>query len=74
MVAADRNRAVKQLAGDGMTVTDELLARLSPLRFEHVTFHGRYTFRKPQLHGALRPLRDPYASDDDELAANRVRW
>jgi hypothetical protein len=55
---------------DFSTVTDELLARLSPLQFEHINFHGRYTFAQPQLNGSLRPLRDPHAPDDeDSLAA-----
>ena len=62
------DHAVKRLAADGLSVTDELLARLSPLQFEHINFHGRYTF--PQLDGALRPLRDPHPPDDeDSLAA-----
>jgi Tn3 transposase DDE domain len=61
------DHAVGQLAADGLSVTDEL-ARLSPLQFEHINFHGRYTF--PQLDGALRPLRDPHPPDDeDSLAA-----
>ncbi|WP_156028108.1 hypothetical protein [Candidatus Solirubrobacter pratensis] len=31
---------------------------------------GRYTFAHPQLNGALRPLRDPHATDDEaDLAA-----
>jgi hypothetical protein len=38
------DHAVKQLATDGLSVTDELLARLSPLQFEHINVHGRYTF------------------------------
>ena len=64
------DHAVKQLAADGLSVTDELLARLSPLQFEHINFHGRYTFGRPQLDGALRPLRDPHAPDDEDgLAA-----
>jgi hypothetical protein len=64
------DHAVKQLDADGLTVSDELLARLSPLQFEHINFHGRYTFAPPQLGGALRPLRDPHAADDeDSLAA-----
>jgi TnpA family transposase len=63
------DHAIKQLAAGGLTVTDELLARLSPLRFERINFHGRYTFTQPQLNGALRPLRDPHANDVDELAA-----
>ncbi|MHC3394422.1 Tn3 family transposase [Streptomyces lavendulocolor] len=33
----DIDAAVKQLAADGFPVTDELLARLSPLQYDHIT-------------------------------------
>ncbi|MFF4838117.1 Tn3 family transposase [Streptomyces sp. NPDC001315] len=36
--------AVKQLAADGFPVTDELLARLSPLQYDHINFLGHYAF------------------------------
>ncbi|MFG2126134.1 Tn3 family transposase [Streptomyces sp. NPDC048710] len=36
------DRAAKQLAADGLPVTDDLLARLSPLPFDHINFLGRY--------------------------------
>lgn len=42
------DRAAKQLAADGFPVTDDLLARLSPLQFEHINFRGRYAFFRPQ--------------------------
>ncbi|MCA6091006.1 transposase [Streptomyces sp. SCA3-4] len=35
---------VKQLVSNGFPVTDELLARLSPLQFDHINFLGRYAF------------------------------
>jgi hypothetical protein len=50
--------AVEQLAADGFSVTDELLARLSPLQCDHINFLGRYAFTRPAASG-LRPLREP---------------
>ncbi|MGP3638114.1 Tn3 family transposase [Streptomyces sp. 24-1644] len=35
------DEAVKQLAADGFPVTGELLARLSPLQYDHIDFLGR---------------------------------
>ena len=55
--------AVKQLAADGFPVTDELLARLSPLQYDHINFLGRYAFTRPAVPG-LRPLRDPHNGDE----------
>lgn len=57
------DRAAKQLAADGFPVTDDLLARLSPLQFDHINFLGRYAFFRLQEAG-LRPLRDPSASEE----------
>ncbi|MFB6507487.1 Tn3 family transposase [Streptomyces sp. NPDC002466] len=36
------DRAAKQLAADGFPVTDDLLARLSPLQFDHINLYGRF--------------------------------
>ncbi|MFE5077423.1 Tn3 family transposase [Streptomyces halstedii] len=57
--------AVKQLAADGFPVTDELLARLSPLQYDHINFLGRYAFIRPAAPG-LRKLRDPHTDEDDD--------
>lgn len=57
--------AVKQLAADGFPVTDELLARLSPLQYDHINFLGRYAFTRPAAPG-LRQLRDPHTDEDDD--------
>ncbi|WP_398909036.1 Tn3 family transposase [Streptomyces sp. Ag109_G2-6] len=57
--------AVKQLAADGFPVTDELLARLSPLQYDHVNFLGCYAFTRPAAPG-LRPLRDPHVHDESD--------
>lgn len=55
---------VKKLAADGFPVTEDMLARLSPLQFEHINFLGRYAFARPDQTG-LRPLRDPNTGEDD---------
>ncbi|MFI1797382.1 hypothetical protein ACH427_08505 [Streptomyces sp. NPDC020379] len=39
--------AAKQLAADGFPVTGDLLARLSPLQYDHISFLGRYAFSPP---------------------------
>ncbi|MEU7459057.1 hypothetical protein [Streptosporangium roseum] len=52
-----------RLAADGFPVTDELLARLSSLQYDHIDFLGRYAFTRPAAPG-LRQLRDP--NNDDE--------
>ena len=56
--------AVRQLRADGHPVRDEDLARLSPLGYGHVNFHGHYSFPRPPT--ALRPLRDPRAANQDD--------
>jgi TnpA family transposase len=57
--------ALDRLRAEGATVTAEDVARLSPLGFEHINLHGRYTFAlaEPLARGALRPLHDPTAQD-----------
>ncbi|MFF7988034.1 Tn3 family transposase [Streptomyces sp. NPDC007901] len=57
--------AVKQLASDGFPVTDELLARLSPLQYDDINFLGRYAFTRPPAPG-LRQLRDPHSDDETD--------
>lgn len=39
--------AVKQLAADGFPVTAELLARLSPLQYDHIKLPRPYAFTSP---------------------------
>ncbi len=38
------NAAVKHLAASGFPVTDDLVARLSSLQYDHINFLGRYAF------------------------------
>jgi hypothetical protein len=56
--------AVKRLAADGFPVTDDLLARLSPIQFDHINFLGRYAFTRTPAPGT-RPLSDPHRTGDD---------
>jgi TnpA family transposase len=49
----------RRMIGNQLNISDEIKARISPLESGHITFHGRYTFRRPERPGALRPLRDP---------------
>lgn len=58
--------ALDRLRAEGHDVRDEDVARLSPLGSEHVGMLGRYHFELPRgvARGALRPLRDPDASED----------
>nr|WP_179419790.1 Tn3 family transposase [Streptomyces sp. TLI_235] len=60
--------AAKQLAADGFPVTNDLLARLSPLQFDHINFLGRYAFTASQPAQGLRPLRDPVTTVDVDEA------
>ncbi|WP_078500781.1 Tn3 family transposase [Wenjunlia vitaminophila] len=67
--------AVKQLAADGFPITDELIARLSPLQYGHINFLSRYAFTRPPAPGP-RQLRDPHSDDemdDDERGWPRAR-
>jgi hypothetical protein len=54
-----------QLVGDGFPVTDEPLARLSPLQFDHINFLGRYAFFRPAEAGR-RPLSESSADGEED--------
>ena len=58
--------AVKKLEAGGLGISPEIRARLSPLGFEHINFHGFYPFNRPDLGGGLRDLRDPGVTDQEE--------
>ncbi|MDX2544100.1 hypothetical protein ACOT81_21005 [Streptomyces sp. WI04-05B] len=47
---------------------DEDVARLSPLKTGHLNVLARYAFTPSQTEGALRPVRDPAAADDEDQA------
>lgn len=53
--------ALQQLRAEGYAMSDEDIARLSPLAHEHINMLGRYSFTVPEAvtRGELRPLRDP---------------
>lgn len=56
--------AVKELEAGGLTISQEIRSRLSPLVHEHINFHGRYPIVRSHGDGSLRPLRDPAASEE----------
>lgn len=60
--------AVAQLRAEGHDISDEDLARLSPLKHKNLNVLGRYSFTATlPAGGTLRPLRDPDAAGlDDE--------
>ncbi|MFF4621836.1 Tn3 family transposase [Nonomuraea jabiensis] len=58
--------AVKRLEAGGLGIGPETRARLSPLLFEHINFHGFYPFNRPKLGGRLRELSDPAACGEEE--------
>ncbi|RRR75348.1 MAG: hypothetical protein EI684_04835 [Candidatus Viridilinea halotolerans] len=64
--------ALDELRRQGMTVNDSDLPYLTPLLWEHITFHGSYHFdlRAAQQQSGLRPLRlrqtpPDHRTDDD---------
>src|SRR5664279_1054368 len=59
--------AVRQLQAQGYPVRPEDMTRLSPFVSRHLGVHGAYSFLLPDLApGAVRDLRDPEASEDDD--------
>jgi hypothetical protein len=54
------DRILADLRAKGQTFTDEDVARLSPLRYEHLSFLGRFLFEldEPLARGEWRPLRE----------------
>ena len=59
--------AVRQLQAQGYPVRPEDMTRLSPFVSRHLGVHGAYSFLLPDLApGAIRDLRDPEASEDDD--------
>ncbi|TLF80211.1 hypothetical protein FE391_08380 [Nonomuraea sp. KC401] len=58
--------AVAQLQAGGLGISREIKARLSPLVFKHINFHGSCPFHRPHLEeGRLRDLRDPNAAEGE---------
>jgi TnpA family transposase len=58
--------AVKKLEASGVSIPPEIRARLTPLGFEHINFHGFYPFHRPDLGGGLRALRDPDTAGSEQ--------
>lgn len=54
-------QVIDTLRAEGMQVSAEDLAHLSPARFEHLNRLGKYTFPRAveMQHNGFRPLRTP---------------
>lgn len=54
-------KIIAELRAEGHHIRDEDIARISPLDFAHINFHGRYSFALPAevTVGALRPTPRP---------------
>ena len=59
-------RAVESLRERGQAISDDLLAHLSPLGWEHINLTGDYVWKPPgrEKHRPLRQLRLPIGVDD----------
>lgn len=62
----DHLRAAGWTSGEGVGVTDENVARLSPLGHAHLNCLGRYAITPSTPSQGLRPLRSPADGHDDE--------
>ena len=69
----DINAAADRLEAGGLGVGPAIRARLSPLGFEHVNFHGSYPIHRPNLQGRLRDLRDPNVASGPAAARPGAR-
>ena len=54
-------RVVDELRSRGEIVSDEILAHVAPLGWEHIAFNGDYVWPDEPLGNAFRPLRNPRA-------------
>ena len=52
------DRAIQYLRARGETVSDDLLAHVAPLGWEHIGLTGDYVWTTSDLAGPFRPLRD----------------
>jgi TnpA family transposase len=69
-----RGAALKQRRTEGLAEDAADVARLSPLGHRHLNFQGRYSFAFAEsvAQGALRPLRNPSESSDEEEGETRL--
>jgi TnpA family transposase len=53
--------AIAHLRQSGQEISQEALSQLSPVRFEHINVHGKYTFEfsEPLTEAGLRPFAQP---------------
>ena len=48
-----------ELRSQGEIISDDLLAHVAPLGWEHITSNGDYVWPTEPLQNDFRPLRDP---------------
>jgi len=53
------SRAVAELRSRSETLSDDLLAHIAPLGWEHISFNGDYVWPSEPLKDTFRPLRNP---------------
>jgi len=53
------NRAIAELRSRGEILSDDALAHVAPLGWEHISFNGDYIWPTEPLGDAFRPLRSP---------------
>ena len=56
------DRAVRQLRAQGGVVSDDLLAHVAPLGWEHIGLTGDYVWTEPDHDAPFRPLREARAT------------
>ena len=56
------DRAVQQLRAQGVAVSDDLLAHVTPLGWEHIALTGDYVWSTARSEAGFRPLRDVRAA------------
>jgi hypothetical protein len=56
------DRAVQHLRAQGVVISNELLAHVAPLGWEHIALTGEYDWNAGKPTNGLRPLRDVAAA------------
>ena len=52
-------RVVDELRSRGEAVSDDLIAHIAPLGWEHIALNGDYVWPTEPLQNGFRPLRNP---------------
>jgi Tn3 transposase DDE domain len=68
------SRAVAELRSRGEIISDDLLARVAPLGWEHITLQRRLRLAHRALQNDFRPLRNPRSAFLDASMPLSVRF